>query len=368
MKPSLAGPRQAALGLTGPRLGSPVDVVAHLGAMQSQAYAMALWAVGRRLDAATLLSVHEAFQRGELLRTHVLRPTWHFVAPVDLHWLQQATRARVHRLMATTNKPLGLSTQVLERAADVLVDELADGRPRTRAELAVALSAAGLSSTGVALANQVAFAEVEALVCSGPMRGTRPTYVLTAGRAPVTTPLGADEALARLARLYIRGHGPARETDLAWWSSLSIVESRRAIALAALRPLEHEGQTYWMLDGPAEYPPVPRAQLLANFDEYISYSRDPDDLAQHGGTIGDVLRSTGLLFVDGRISGSWTRTMRAHDVRIDVASQVPLPRPARDAIEHEAASFGRFVERAVELRVTSGPSTRIPPKTPHSAR
>lgn len=357
MKPSLAGPRQAALGLTGVRPHSPAEVVAHLGAVQSQAYAMALWAVGRRVEAATLTSVHESFQRGELVRTHVLRPTWHFVVPTDLRWLQQATRARVHRLMATTNKPLGLSTPVLERAAGVLLDELADGQPRARTELAAALAAAGLPSTGVALANQLAFAEVEALVCSGPMRGTRPTYVTAAACVPAAAPLGADEALARLARLYLRGHGPARDTDLAWWSSLSIAESRRAMALAGLRPLQHADQAYWTLDEPTEHPPVPRAQLLSNFDEYISYSRDPDDLAALGGSIGDVLRSTGLLVVDGRISGSWTRTLRTHEVRVDVTSQTPLASPARDAIEHEAASFGRFVERAVELRIIDKPDS-----------
>jgi len=353
MKASLAGPRQAALGLTGPPFTSPADVVAHLGAVQSQAYGMALWSLGRRLEAATLDTVHESFQRGDLVRTHVLRPTWHFVMPGDLRWLLQLSAPRVHRLMASSAKQLELTTALLERSAGVIVDELADGRPRTRAELGLALAEAGLPSTGTALAHQMVFAEIEALVCSGPMSGPHPTYVLASARVPTTDPLPIDEALARLALLYFRGHGPARAKDLAWWSSLTLAESQRAITLAGLRPLEHDGQAYWATDEQPEAAPVPRAQLLPNFDEYISYVRDPDDLAHLGGTIQDVMRSSGLLFVDGQVTGSWTRTLRSQEVRIEVRSQRPLSAPVLRAVEQEAAWFGRFVEREADLHVVS---------------
>ena len=62
-------------------------MVAWLGAMQAQDFAAAKWALGLRLQRSTDAEVEKAFNDGAILRTHVMRPTWHFVAPADIRWL-----------------------------------------------------------------------------------------------------------------------------------------------------------------------------------------------------------------------------------------------------------------------------------------
>ncbi|MEJ7635189.1 winged helix DNA-binding domain-containing protein [Aeromicrobium sp.] len=340
MKPTIPG-RLHAQGLVQPRFDSAAEVVRHLGCMQSQLHDMALWAVARRMRGATLSSLQEAFDRGDFLRTHVLRPTWHLVDPADIHWLQALTAPRVGRLMASSNTAIGLSEERLDQGSAVILDVLSDGMPHQRAELASALGAAGLEHQGQALAHIVMHAEINALIASGPMQGKQHTYVAL---PPQPVELTHDELLAQAARRYARGHGPFRDKDFAWWTSLTLTDSRRAIELAGLRPLETGGVAHWMLDDPVVIE-APRVLLLSNFDEYISYARDPEDYAGFDGTANDVMRGSGLLMIDGRLSGTWTRTITAKTVDIVVSRARQLSATVRRRLDDEAAAFGRFVER-----------------------
>jgi hypothetical protein len=348
VKPAIPG-RLRAQGLDAPRFASAPEVVRHLCCVQSQLYDMALWAVARRTHGATLVEVDASFRRGEFLRTHVLRPTWHFVDPADIHWLLALTAPRVRRLMASGNRVIGLTEARLDQAAEVIAAALVDGTPRTRSELAEMLSAAGLEHTGQALAHAVMHAETHALIANGPMRGKQHTYVLLP-ESPPTPPYGS--LLAEAARRYARGHGPFRDKDLAWWTSLTLTDSRRAIELADLRPLDIDGTAYWT-DGELTESEVPRAMLLSNFDEYISFARDPEDYAGFAGTVNDVMRGSGLLMLDGRLAGTWNRAIKAAKVEIEVAPSPVLTAAMRRALEEESAAFGRFVGRHPELRIVS---------------
>lgn len=333
--------------LDGPRLDSLVDVVRHLGGVQSQLHDMALWGVGRRLPGATLAELQQSFDAGDVVRTHVLRPTWHLVAPDDLHWLQALTGPRVRRLIETTNRSIGLSADIVERGAELVVEALADGRSRTRSELAEILAESGLGLTGQAVAHVVMSAEVDASIASGPMVGKQHTYRLVEPR-PVDR--SRDEMLAEVARRYAAGHGPVRDRDLAWWTSLTLTDSRRAIDLGELRPVEIDGMTLWTLDEPVPSE-TPAVMLLPNFDEYISYARDPGDYTGIADASGEVMRATGLVFVAGRLSGSWTRTLTARAVTIDVRSTTRVTASLRRDLQTEADAFGRFVGREPQLRI-----------------
>ncbi len=346
MKPAIPG-RLHAQGLDRPRLESPLDVVRHLGCVQSQLHDMALWSVARRTGDVTLAELQHWFDAGDVLRTHVLRPTWHLVAPDDIHWLQALTGPRVRRLVETTNRSIGLTSDVVDQGVAVIVDALSDGRPHTRTDLASSLSAAGLRLTGQAVAHVVMTAEVEALVASGPLDGKQHTYRLLPPGPPLPD---RDELLAQVARRYAQGHGPVRDQDLAWWTSLTLTESRRAIELGGLRPLDVDGQQYWCLDEPVEAT-APAVMLLSNFDEYISYVRDPTDFARSGGSVDDLLRGTGLLVLDGMVAGSWRRAFTATRVTIDVRHAPTLSRSAQRLLQAEAEAFGRFVEREPALRL-----------------
>jgi len=88
--------------LTKPGGRRPADLVSWLGAVQAQEYQAAKWALALRLDdGVTDADIEHAFEQGRILRTHVLRPTWHFVTPEDIGWMLDLTGARVQRAMGS---------------------------------------------------------------------------------------------------------------------------------------------------------------------------------------------------------------------------------------------------------------------------
>lgn len=349
MKPHVVG-RLHAQGLDSPRFDTAVDVVRHLGCVQSQLHDMGLWAVARRTHALTKQNLDEAFARGDFLRTHVLRPTWHFVDPSDIHWLLAVTAPRISKILMSGLNTIGLSHAHLDRGTEVIVAALGDGMPRTRAELGEALVGAGLAGTGQPLAHTVMHAEIEALIVNGPMRGKQHTYVLLDSVVPAPLAQPRDQLLALIARRYANGHGPIRDKDLAWWTSLTLTESRRAIELGELRPMELDDETYWSVDEAVEAAP-PVATLLSNFDEYISYARDDEDYTLFTGAPEAMMRSSGLLMIGGKLAGTWTRTIKSKTVEINAMPSTGVTPPIRRALEAEAAAFGHFVERDPRLQI-----------------
>lgn len=345
MKP-VAG-RAHAQGLDLPRFETAAEVVRHLGAVQAQLPDMAMWAVGRRTTGLTLADLQQDFARGAFLRTHVLRPTWHFVDPLDIRWLLALTGPRIGRLVAATNRGIGVTDDHMQRGAETIVAALSAGGPLTRDELATHLAEAGLPHRGTALAHLVMHAEINALIVNGPMRGKQHTYVPL---PPEPVLLTRDEQLAAAAVRYGTGHGPFRAKDFAWWTSLTVTESRRAIQLADLPRQQIDGEEHAYVE-PPESGDVPPVMLLSNYDEYISYSRDAGDYDGFAGSAVDIMRGAGLLMVDGRLAGLWSRTIQAATVTIDITTTHRLTASLRRAIDEEAARFGAFLERDPKVAV-----------------
>jgi hypothetical protein len=185
--------------LTQATLQQPGEVVAWLGAVQAQDYAGARWALGQRLRDVTDEAIETAFADGSILRTHLLRPTWHFVAPADIRWLLALTAPRVVAALAYNDRALGLDAAVFARSNDVIARALEGGRQLTRPELERALGRAGIATNGQVLAHLLMHAELDGVVCSGPRRGKQFTYVLLEERVPPARCLARDESLAELA-------------------------------------------------------------------------------------------------------------------------------------------------------------------------
>jgi hypothetical protein len=232
MNPSIAARRLVNQGIIGAGRRRPADVVVWSGAMQAQEYEPAKWAVGLRMrDGASDAEVERAFERGDILRTHVLRPTWHFVAPNDIRWLLELTAPRVHARMAPFNRQLELDARTLTRGTAVIERALGERGCLTRAELAEQLRRAKLAMSGARLAHLVMHAELEGVICSGPRRGKQGTYGLLAERAPNANRFARDEALGELARRYFRSHGPATIRDYVWWSGLITADAVRGLEM-----------------------------------------------------------------------------------------------------------------------------------------
>lgn len=352
--------RMHTLGLVGPGFASPVDVVAQLGAVQAQDHAIALWSLAQRVAGATIAGVQGHLDDGELLRTHVLRPTWHYVTPADIRWMLALTAPRVHVQNGTYYRRHGFDDDVFARAHDIIRAALSDG-DRTRAELAEHLAAGGIEVSGTPLEHLVMHAELEGVICSGRMRGRRQTYALLDSRAPDARHLQPDAAVDELVLRYFTGHGPATVRDLRWWSSLTMAQIEEGLDRVghALHEQTVDGRTY-LSGGPA--PSLPRpdgpvVRLLQALDEYVvgyQDSRDVVDLSGSDATHRDTPGlPSALVMVDGQIAGRWRRRMPVTRVDVEVVCHRPFNDAEMVALRAEADRHGVALGRDPTVRTST---------------
>jgi hypothetical protein len=334
----------------------PQEVVAWLGAVQAQDYAGAKWSLGLRLQGATDQDVERGFTEGEILRTHVLRPTWHFVTPADIRWLLALTAPRVHAANGTMYRKLGLDAAVFRRSNAALAKALRGGQQLTRDELRGVLHKAGVVADGqLRMAYLLMGAELDGVVCSGARRGKQFTYALLDDRAPKGACLEGEAALAELARRYVRSRGPATVQDFAKWSGLTLATARAGLAAIKdeLETAVVAGQTYWR---PAERhcagDVAPAAYLLSIYDEFMSGYKDHSAAvdaraAARLRALGNDL--TGILVLDGQVVGTWKRTITKRTLVIKASPFTRLTKARERAVAMAAEKYGAFFGLPVTL-------------------
>jgi hypothetical protein len=353
----IAARRLRAQRLTGDPFASAVDAVRWLGAVQSQDFAGAKWALGQRTREVTESELDRLFDAGAVLRTHVMRPTWHFVLPEDICWLLELTGPRVRLRLAARHRQLEIDEGVFARTNAAFSAALAGGRHLTRPELGEVLRAAGISTDGARLAHLILGAELEGLIASGPRHGKQFSYALLAERAPGARALDRTEALAEVTRRYFRSHGPAQIGDFVWWSGLTVADARTGIALAgaALGHQLVDGKGYWF--DPEAAPAgeaAAVAHLLPNFDEYTVGYRDRAAVVHRDRTFDASLFSFGsvlsnVVTVGGRVRGAWRRTVVRDAVRVEIRLLDRLQPLETAAVEDAGRRLGRFLGYRAEL-------------------
>ena len=310
------------LSLEGPV--APADVVRWFGAVQAQDFAGALWALAQRVAAPTTeTALLAAFDAGAFIRTHVLRPTWHVVAPEDLRWMLALTGPRVHAANASRYAELGLDARTRAAAEGVFEGALAGGVFRTRHELADALRAAGINHEGQRLPHLLMHGELEGLICSGPRRGKQFTYAWVDARVPTAPARSREDALSELMRRYVRSHEPVTVRDAAWWSGLTMQDVRAGFEAAGdtLSRWDDGGATWWATRESLSSAAGGRRRrstggaavhLLPNYDEYTVAYRDRTALL-HPSTPASSLAQSALLMQpvvhQGWHAGTWRRTL-----------------------------------------------------------
>ena len=316
-----------------------------------------------RTKGAADATIERALLEGTILRTHVLRPTWHFVTPADIRWMLALTGPRVKAAMASYDRKLELDDALFRRSNAALLRVLRDRAYSTRAEIAQALRRAGIDVTGTQrLAHVLMHAELDAVICSGPRRGKQFTYALLDERAPPRPPKSREEALLELTMRYFTTRGPATVNDFAWWSGLTVADARRGteIAGAALERAVLDDRIYW--SDPTLHVPrkrSPKAFLLPNYDELFIGLRDRSAFAQRLKsadliTGGDALISY-VVAIDGQLVGGWKRTLRRDAIVIALHLLARLSPAERRALQLAAEGHGAFLGLPVELRgLTSG--------------
>jgi hypothetical protein len=343
-------------GLSKTMFKDAVDVVTQLGAVQAQDYSGAKWALGQRLKDSSDSELDQAFADGSILRTHLLRPTWHFVTPTDIRWLLLLTAPRVHTASAFMYRQSGLDKTVFRKSNATLQKALQGGKQLTRKELASALAQSNIPAEGFRLGYLMMYAELEGIICSGARRGKQFTYALLEERVPPTKALNREEALAEITMRYFSTRGPASLQDFTWWSGLKLADAKNGIEMVKSEFVSEEinGRTRWFIDSklPARKK-SPTAYLLPNYDEYFIGFKDRSaigEVARRAGVEGNDPALLGhIVILDGQVVGGWRRTLNKDSVTVEINLIVKLTKAEEEAVHNAAERFGNFIELPLKL-------------------
>lgn len=339
--------------LAGTNFQTPKELVAYMGAMQAQDYNMVKWAVGVRLPSSTDSLIEAALGAGEILRTHLLRPTWHLVVAEDIYWMLELTAPRLKTAMRSRHNQLELTEPLVTKSKSIIEKALAGGQHLTRAELVAELENAGIPMNSERAGHLLYLAELDALICNGSPRDKKQTYALLSERVKKPNPLSKEEALAKLAHRYFTSHGPATLSDFVWWSGLSIGNARTALQLVAsnFHSETINDQTYWFPDSLMAAETIKESvYLLPAFDEFLISYRDraASLLVQHQTK---AVSKNGIFWpiivVNGQVVGTWKRTVKKSEVVVET-NFFELPSKAvLLQIEQAAERFGVFLDKKV---------------------
>ena len=187
--------------LVQPPFDAPQQVVEWMGAVQAQDYRMAKWAVGCRTASTDATQIEAALNRGDILRTHLLRPTWHFVSSKDLRWMLSLTADRIRAANDSYARgtDAALDSKSIHRYMNLLQKTLEGNKHRTKEEIGEALNQRGIPLSQYALRHLLMRAETDGIVCTTKANSA----ILHAGYDP--------EPGTRMARLNVEGSALAKE-------------------------------------------------------------------------------------------------------------------------------------------------------------
>lgn len=333
--------------LSEPTFSTPEEVVSWMGAMQAQEYAMAKWAIALRANNLGEAAIEKAFNEGAILRTHLMRPTWHFVAPADIRWLLALTAPRVHAFNAYQYRKNGLDSAVFKKCNDIIIQQLEGGKFLTRPVLNAAFVEAGIVTDGVGLSCLMMQAELDGIICSGPRQGKQFTYALIDERVAPIQSLTQEEALTELVKRYFTSRGPATLQDFVWWSGLTAKDT--AIGIANLPSqfvkTKIDGQEFIFAPVTGKELTHPKHSfLMPDYDEYgIAYkNRDailpPKDANGPQG----VFTYNRMIIVNGAIVGSWQRTLKNKSINIEIVPVYSFSKEEKDIIDQAIERFKTF--------------------------
>lgn len=332
-------------------------VVGHLLAVQAENQRQSEWAVAARTVAPRADAVPELLADGSVIRTHVMRPTWHYALAEDVGWLLDLTGPRLRASTATGLVRQGFDGAFVARVSDVVCASLAERPDQTRQELRELVAAAGLDIGGMQVAQLLAVVELDQLICSGVPRDGEHTYALFAERVPAPRRLDREEALAEIVVRYVSGHGPATVRDLSYWGTIGLTDLRRGLAAARdrLASFEHDGRTYWHAadSEPPGAAGEPRGHLLMALDELHNGFQDTRYALDEAGLVPHATRypAVGMALVDAQFVAVHTRTVTPPAVRFDLIGWRSLGADDLAVLSEAADRVGAYLGLPAQLRV-----------------
>lgn len=333
----------------------PEEIVSWMIAMQAQEFAMAKWAIGLRLPKCSDAIIDKAFNEGAILRTHLMRPTWHFVTPSDIRWILALTAPRVQAVNSFMYRKLNFDKSILKRSNDTLAKALQGGKHLTRIELQAALLKETIKADGIPLSLLMMCAELDGIICSGARKGKQFTYALLDEIVPGVKPFHREEVLAKFTRRYFESRGPATLKDFVTWSGLTMKDARDG-ALKLSSEFIHKninGQDYiFKKTALTTKNKLQRTFLLPDYDEYGMSYKDRSALflpankpEMNKGGNGAYQH---MIVINGTIGGTWKRTIKNNKIDIETTSFEALNKTDQQAVEKAVKKYSLFIGKGLD--------------------
>lgn len=327
-----------------------IELVTWFGAIQAQEYAQTKWSIGLRLPQLNDKAIEKEISDGRLIRTHLLRPTWHLVAAADLRWLLMLTAPRVNAINAYMYRKMEIDAALFKRCHRIITKALEGNNHLTREELQHALANHKIKAEGTRLVCILMESELRSLICSGAKRDKQFTYALLDERVAPVKEKTKDEALAELTRRYFKSRGPASIKDYATWSGLTIADCRKGIGLAGSSFVQEKvGDDLYYLDATAGIPRVPQGiQLLPIYDEYVMGYKNREAMLQFTNSIRKPFSLDNSIVQNGQVVGAWKRTIRPNTITLEYQLFKPMTKPEQADLNKQIARFGKFYDLPVK--------------------
>lgn len=325
------------------------ELVKWFGAIQGQEYAQSKWGIGLRLPHLDDQAIEKEINEGKIIRTHLLRPTWHLVAAADLRWMLMLTAPRVNAINAYMYRKMELDAKLFRRCHAVFEKSLQGDKHLTREELAEALAAKGIQADGVRLVCILMQAELDALICSGKKRGKQFTYALLEERVAPAKEKTRDEALLELTRRYFKSRGPATLKDFSTWSGLSLMDCKKGIELSGGLFTKEllDKESYYFEAAEFKTPGSDDIRLLPIYDELIMGYKNRDAILQFKHQSQKTFTFDNTILAGGQIIGTWRRTFKPKAIELQYQLLKPLSGKQKTEFEKQIGRYGAFYDLPV---------------------
>lgn len=330
---------------------TPKEVVSWMGAMQAQDFIMAKWAIAIRSKQCTEQGIEDAFNRGDFLRTHIMRPTWHFVSSEDIRWLLKLTGERIKGAWKYV-KDLKVDEQELTKCYKLLERTLRDNNHQTKDEITKIFEQEGLGATERHIYLFTMLAEADGIICSGVLKEKKQTYALLDERVPQSKDIHKDEALAKLAQRYMQSHSPASLQDFVWWSGLTIKDCRHAFNLIDNELIkDHFGSTELYIHKDYKecaFSDTNILHFLPAYDEYIISYKDRTnvlDLEHHPKAFNNYGIFQSIILYNGHGVGNWKKIKKAKGIDFDISFWDSKLKISKELLTLEGRKFQDYIKK-----------------------
>ncbi|MES2591006.1 MAG: winged helix DNA-binding domain-containing protein [Bacteroidota bacterium] len=329
------------------KIKSAVEMVQWFGAMQAQEYTQTKWALGLRLPHLKDDDIERNFTEGKIIRIHLLRPTWHFVAAQDIRWMLALTAPRVNAANAYMYRQLELNDTVFNRCNDILIKTLNGGKHLTRDDINKEFEKNKIIAKGHRLSYIMMYAELAGIICSGAKHGTQFTYSLLDERISMTDSLLLDEGLAELTKRYFLSRGPATIKDFSTWSGLKLSDCKKGVEIvkSLLNREVVENQEYFFSSSisiPEKQ--VPKIYLLPIYDEFIMGYKDRSAITvfKNNSQPTSGFHYDNMIISEGQIIGTWKCATAKKSIDIQFELFKPLNKIQSKAFDNAISRLGEF--------------------------